>query len=91
MANTFTAETECVMGNTRVRFGILTMTDGSAGSSVASGLDSIYNALLNPLTANSFSQYPPVNVAINSNVKGDFKAVSAGSGDTYRAAIWGSS
>jgi hypothetical protein len=90
MANTFTANSEHVMGNTRMRTGTLTMTDGAAGSSVASGLDSIYAAVLNPKTAGSLSQYPPTNVAINSNVKGDFKAVSAGSGDTYYATVWGS-
>lgn len=90
MANTFTADFECNMGNTRMRAGTLTMTDGSAGSSVASGMDLIYGAVMNPKTANSFSQYPATVLAINSNVKGDLKAVSAGSGDTYHVMVWGS-
>lgn len=89
MANTYTASHEGVFGNLRYRFGTLTMTDGSAGSSVASGLELIAMAQINPKTAASFAQYPPTNIAFNSNVNGDFKAVSAGSGDTYYAFVVG--
>lgn len=89
MANTFTAEFTTVMGNVRYRTGTLTMTDGAAGSSVASGLEVVHSCTLNPKAAGSYTQYPPTNVTINSNVNGDVKAVSAGSGDTYYCTVTG--
>lgn len=89
MSQSFTASHEGVFGNLRYRFGTLTMTDGGTGSSVASGLELVAMMQINPKTAASMSQYPPTNVAINSNVNGDIKAVSAGSGDTYYAFVVG--
>lgn len=89
MPNTFSATHEGVMGNLRYRFGTLTMTDGSAGSSTGAGFSQVAFAAICPKTANSFSQYPPTNILYNTNVNGDIKAVSAGSGDTYQCFVLG--
>ncbi len=93
MSNTFTADVLMegmpVHGNRRVVMGVLSMTDGSAGSSVASGLEVLAGGQITPKSAGSFSQYPPIMLALNSNVNGDFKAKSAGSGDTYYCVLWG--
>ena len=93
MANTLTldplSEPSTVFGNKRIVQGVLDMGDGSAGTSVASGLDYITFGMLSPKSAGSFSQFPPVQIAINSDAGGSLKAKSAGSGDTYHVFLVG--
>lgn len=93
MANSFTAdpqvEPSTVFGNKRIVGGVLSMTDGAAGSSVASGLEYISFGLLSPKSAGSFSQFPPLTICLNSDAGGSLKAKSAGSGDTYHVFLVG--
>lgn len=93
MSNTFTADVQMkgmpVHGNKRAIMGVLEMTDGAAGSSVASGLKVIAGGQLTPKSAGALSQIPPALLILNSNVNGDFKAKSAGSGDSYYVTLWG--
>lgn len=93
MANSFTADVQMegmpVHGNKRVIMGVLSMTDGSAGSSVASGLEVIAGGTLTAKSAGANTGVPIDILQLNSNVNGDFKAKSAGSGDTYYAILWG--
>lgn len=89
MANTFTASYVGVQGARRVAEGLVTYTDGAAGSSVACGFNILAGVRANPNTAGSFSQYPPTNIEINTSVNGEFKLLSAGSGDKYRVEIVG--
>ena len=89
MANTFTADTHIdpmtVTGNMRMVAGTLTMTDGGAGSSVASGLDYIYGGSVTAKTATTQMG----GAVYNSNVDGDFKAQSCSSGDTFHVLLFG--
>lgn len=87
MANSFTVNPggDTVFGNMRVKMGVLTMTDGGAGSSVASGFGTIYGAQATPLTATS--QCP--GMVINANVPGDFKVQSCSAGDTFHVILYG--
>ena len=93
MANTLTLDTlsepSTVFGNCRIVQGVLHMTDGVAGSSVATGLDYITFGMLSPKSAGAYSQFPPTTIAINSDAGGSLKAKSAGSGDTYHVFIVG--
>lgn len=89
MANTYTATNTGVQGNRRYSYGVVTYTDGAAGSSVACGFNILANVSVTPNTAGSFSQYPPTNLAINTSVNGEFKLLSAGSGDIYNVEIVG--
>lgn len=84
MANTFTedANSPLVVGNSQCRFGVYNATDG-VGSSVASGLEYIYNGSATPKSATTG------NLTINANVDGDFGVLSAVSGDTFYVRIWG--
>lgn len=89
MANTFTADAGVdpmtVQGNARMVAGLLTMTDGGAGSSVASGLELIYGGACTAKTATTQMG----GAVFNSNVNGDFKVQSCSSGDTFHVVLWG--
>lgn len=83
------SEPSTVFGNKRIVEGVLSMDDGAAGTSVASGLDYISFGMLSPKSAGAFSQFPPVTIALNSDTGGSLKAKSAGSGDTYHVFLVG--
>lgn len=87
MANSFALASggETVFGNMRVRMGTLTMGDSSTGSSVASGFGFLYGGLLTPASAGMAAGI----IAINSNVNGDFKALSCTSADTFQVVLFG--
>lgn len=89
MANSFARDSHIprgsVMGNARVVMGVLSMTDGPAASSVASGLEHIWGGTVTGKSAHSGG----VTLTCNANVPGDFKVLSSTSGDTFQVVLWG--
>lgn len=89
MANIFIQDSRIpkgtISGNMRQVMGVLTMTDGPAASSVASGLKHIWGGSATPKSAATGG----VGLTCNANVNGDFKVMSCTSGDTFQVVLYG--
>jgi hypothetical protein len=78
MANTYTVSTETVMGNMRVQVGTLTMTDGSGGDAVDTGMNQVIFAADNSTTQ-----------AHISHTTGSILATTAASGAALDVIVFG--
>lgn len=79
MAHTFTSGKVSVFGNKRVAFGLMDFDNGTAGGSIATGLDYVESVSATPKSCNTNGG----GFTINTTADGKILAASCTSGDNF--------